>query len=193
MEQRNGYVNETEVEYLVERIKQGDKEAFMKIVEGYQQKVFILAYSLVRGREDALDLVQETFMRLYEKIQTYRPGENFNAWLMQVARNLSIDFLRRQKSRKKDSLDALDLERMYLLSKDEDPARFNPGEMIHKAVTRLPEKQRLVFILHHFEDLKYEEIADRLKISVGTVKSLHFKAIRKLRKTLAPQLGGGLE
>ncbi|MBC7361545.1 MAG: RNA polymerase sigma factor [Candidatus Aminicenantes bacterium] len=192
MEQRNGCISEIEVEFLVERIKQGDKEAFMKIVEGYQQKVFILAYSMVRNREDALDLVQETFMRLYEKIQTYRPKENFTAWLMQIARNLSIDFLRRQKSRKKDNLDVLELGRVDLPSPSDDPAKFNPKEMIHKAVARLPEKQKLVFILHHYDELKYEEIAERLQISVGTVKSLHFKAIQKLRKILAPQLGGGL-
>jgi RNA polymerase sigma-70 factor (ECF subfamily) len=191
MELRNGYANENNEEFLVERIKQGDKEAFMRIVSSYQQRVFVLAYSMVREREDALDLVQETFMRIYEKIHTYRPGANFNAWLMQVARNISIDFLRRQKSRRKDSLDSLDAGRVDLQSRETDPSRFNPGDMIQKAVARLPEKQKLVFILHHYEELKYEEIARRLRISVGTVKSLHFKAIQKLRKALAPQLGGG--
>lgn len=190
MDLRNGYADKNREEFLVEKIKQGDKEAFMRIVSSYQQKVFILAYSMVREREDALDLVQETFMRIYEKINTYRPGANFSAWLMQIARNISIDFLRRQKSRKKDSLDSIDTERIDLQSKENDPSRFNPGDMIQKAVARLPEKQKLVFILHHYEELKYEEIAKRLSISLGTVKSLHFKAIQKLRKSLAPQLGG---
>jgi RNA polymerase sigma-70 factor (ECF subfamily) len=164
----------------------------MRIVSAYQQKVFVLTYSMVRDREDALDLVQETFMRLYEKIQSYRSGGNFQAWLMQIARNLSIDFLRKNKSRRQNSLDSLDMERTELPSNQEDQARFNPGDMIHKAVLALPEKQRLVFIMHHFDDLKYQEIAGRLRIAEGTVKSLHFKAVQKLRKLLAPQLGGGL-
>lgn len=192
MEQKNVSLGENEIEFLVERIKQGDKEAFMRVVEAYQQKVFILGYSLLRNREDALDLVQETFMRLFQKIESYRSQENFNAWLMQIARNLSIDFLRRQKARQKDSLDALDLERTDLALMENDPARFNPGDLIHRAVNELPEKQKMVFILHHYDELKYEEIAERLGISVGTVKSLHFKAVRNLRKILAPQLGGGL-
>ncbi|NPV82796.1 MAG: sigma-70 family RNA polymerase sigma factor [Candidatus Aminicenantes bacterium] len=190
MEQKNERTVETQVEFLVDRVKNGDREAFMKLVAAYQQKVFILAYSMVRDREDALDLVQEVFLRLYEKIQSYRAGESFQAWLMQIARNLSIDFLRRKKTRKKDSLDGLDLDRADLATEPEDPDRFQTGELIHRAVQALPEKQRLVFILHHFDDLKYEEIADRLGIAVGTVKSLHFKAIQNLRKTLAPSLGG---
>lgn len=190
MEQKNERTVDPQVEFLVDRIKNGDREAFMKLVAAYQQKVFILAYSMVRDREDALDLVQEVFLRLYEKIQSYRAGESFQAWLMQIARNLSIDFLRRRKTRKNDSLDGLDLDRADLATECEDPGRFQTGELIHRAVLALPEKQRLVFILHHFDELKYEEIADRLGIALGTVKSLHFKAVQNLRKTLAPSLGG---
>lgn len=191
MEQQYGQTDESQLEILVDRVKKGDREAFMKLVACYQQKVFILAYSMVRNREDALDLVQEVFLRLYEKINSYRAGENFQAWLMKIARNLSLDYLRRMKSRKKESLDNLDLDRVDLASAEADPSCFQSGEIIQKAVRALPEKQRLVFILHHFEDLKYGEIASQLGIAEGTVKSLHFKAIQNLRKILAPQLGGG--
>lgn len=188
--EQNERTIEFQVEHLVDRIKNGDREAFMKIVAAYQQKIFVLAYSLVRNREDALDLVQEVFLRLYEKVQSYRPGESFQAWLMQIARNLSIDFLRRSKTRKRDSLDGLDLDRAVQAADREDPDRFQTGELIRRAVLALPEKQRLVFILHHFDELKYEEIAERLGIALGTVKSLHFKAIQNLRKALSPSLGG---
>lgn len=190
MDYKQGSLDDREISSLVEKIKQGDKAAFMRLVERYQQKVFVVSYSLVRNREDALDLVQETFIRLYQKIHSYRPGENFQAWLMQIARNLSIDFLRKQMVRKEESLDALDLQREMAASSQSDPSRFNPGPTVQKAVSQLPPRQRDVFILHHYEDLKYEEIAQRLKISVGTVKSLHFKAIQKLKDILAPQLGG---
>jgi len=190
MEQKYDQLDEHDIEFLVDKIKQGDKEAFMKVVNLYQKKIFALTYSMVREREDALDLVQEAFLRLYEKIYSYRKGENFNAWLMQIVRNLSIDFLRRKKSRKSDSLESLDIEREDLSAPNENPGKFSPREMIYQAAAELPERQRLVFIFHHFEDLKYEEIATRLNISIGTVKSLHFKAIKKMRRILAPQLGG---
>jgi len=190
MEQKYDQLDEPDIEFLVDKIKQGDKEAFMKVVNLYQKKIFALTYSMVREREDALDLVQEAFLRLYEKIYSYRKGENFNAWLMQIVRNLSIDFLRRKKSRKSDSLESLDIEREDLSAPNENPGKFSPREMIYQAAAELPERQRLVFIFHHFEDLKYEEIATRLNISIGTVKSLHFKAIKKMRRILAPQLGG---
>ncbi|HRD01654.1 MAG TPA: RNA polymerase sigma factor [Candidatus Saccharicenans sp.] len=190
MEQENADYGQSNPEFLVGRIKEGDKEAFMKLVGLYQQKIYVLAYSMVREREDALDLVQETFLRLYEKINSYRSGENFNAWLMKIARNICIDFIRRQKARKKESLDNLNPERLDLGDGHDDPSRFNPGELIHQAVVSLPAKQQAVFILHHYQELKYVEIAEELKISTGTVKSLHYKAVRKLRKLLARQLGG---
>jgi RNA polymerase sigma-70 factor (ECF subfamily) len=192
MEQGNADSCQSSPEFLARRIKEGDKEAFMKLVGLYQQKVFVLAYSMVREREDAIDLVQETFLRLYEKINSYRPGENFSAWLMKIARNICIDFIRRQKARKKESLDQLGTERLDLADQSEDPARFNPGEIISQAVALLPAKQQAVFILHHYQELKYEEIAAELNISAGTVKSLHYKAVRKLRKLLARPLGGEL-
>ncbi|MGB4704640.1 MAG: sigma-70 family RNA polymerase sigma factor [Candidatus Saccharicenans sp.] len=178
-----------QVELLVDRVKDGDREAFVRIVAAYQQKVFVLAYSLLRDREDALDLVQEVFMRVYEKIGSYRSGENFQAWLMRIARNLGIDFLRRRK--KSDSLSDINLDRADLAAEISDPVSYQTNELIHKALLSIPEKQRLVFILHHFEGLKYEEIARRLGIAGGTVKSLHFKAVQKLKKRLGPALGGG--
>jgi len=190
MELENADHGQSNPEFLVAKIKNGDKEAFMRLVGLYQQKVFVLTYSMVHEREDALDLVQETFLRLYEKINTYRSGENFNAWLMKMARNICLDFIRRQKVRKKESLDQLSPERLDLADDNQDPAHFNTGELISRAVVRLPAKQQAVFILHHYQELKYEEIAKELKISIGTVKSLHYKAVRKLRKVLARQLGG---
>jgi len=190
MEQGNADHGQANPEFLVAEIKNGDKEAFMKLVGLYQQKIFVLAYSMVQEREDALDLVQETFLRLYEKINTYRSGENFSAWLMKIARNICLDFLRRQKTRKKESLDQLSPERLDLADGHQDPAHFNPGKLISQAVSCLPARQQAVFILHHYRELKYEEIAEELRISTGTVKSLHYKAVRKLRKLLARQLGG---
>ena len=87
---------------LVRRVEAGDREAFVALTRLYQKKVFVLAYSFVRDKEDALDLVQETFLRLYQKIGTYRPGRPFEAWLLQIARNLCIDHYRKQTVKRRE-------------------------------------------------------------------------------------------
>ncbi|MBN2408361.1 MAG: sigma-70 family RNA polymerase sigma factor, partial [Candidatus Aminicenantes bacterium] len=79
----------------LDRAREGDRQAFKEIVSLYQQKVFLLAYSILRNREDALDVVQETFMRLYQRFDAYEREGNFQAWLLQIAKNLSIDYFRK--------------------------------------------------------------------------------------------------
>ncbi len=75
---------------LVEKIKNGDREAFSTITRLYQKKVFLLAFSFFRNREDAMDIVQETFLRFYEKVNMFRKGKNFQNWILQIAKNLII-------------------------------------------------------------------------------------------------------
>ena len=87
-------VGAAEIASLLERIQAGDREAFMTIIRLYQQKVFVMAYSILRDREDALDAVQETFLRLYQKAGLYKPGKSFQGWLLQMAKNISIDSYR---------------------------------------------------------------------------------------------------
>ena len=91
MEERNTARNE-EVAALIERIKAGDKEAFMTVTSLYQKKVFLLAYSFFNNKDDALDIVQETFFRLYQKVHMFKKGRNFQNWLLQMAKNLCIDY-----------------------------------------------------------------------------------------------------
>jgi len=79
------------VPLLVEQIKEGDREAFVEITRLYQKKVYLLAYSYLRNNEDALDVVQETFLRLYQKVNMFHTEKNFQTWLLQIAKNLCID------------------------------------------------------------------------------------------------------
>ena len=85
-------VEHEDVYTLVDKIKEGDREAFMTLTRLYQKKVFLLAYSFFRNKEDALDIVQETFLRLYEKVRMFQRGKNFQNWLLQIAKNLCVDF-----------------------------------------------------------------------------------------------------
>lgn len=87
MEERTEVKHE-DVYTLVDKIKEGDREAFMTLTRLYQKKVFLLAYSFFRNREDALDIVQETFLRFYEKVRMFQRGKNFQNWLLQIAKNL---------------------------------------------------------------------------------------------------------
>ena len=180
-----------EIASLLERIQKGDREAFMTVVRLYQQKVFVMAFSVLRNKEDALDAVQETFLRIYQKSGTYRPGHNFQGWLLQIAKNVSIDYYRkhRQKRREWETVTPLDdipvpVEDRALDSRDSDLR-----SAFSRCVGKLAAKQKMVFMMRHYNELQFNEISAALEISVGTAKSLHFKAVRNLRKWLTPYLG----
>src|SRR5512137_3200834 len=87
---------------LLERVKGGDREAFMTVTRLYQQKVFVLAYSILRDREDALDVVQETFLRLYQKAGLFRAGNSFQGWLLQMTKNITIDHYRKHRKKRQE-------------------------------------------------------------------------------------------
>jgi len=176
---------------LLEKAGEGDRQAFKDLVSLYQQKIFLLAYSILRNREDALDVVQETFMRLYQKLSAYDKDRNFQAWLLQIAKNLSIDFYRKHYGKRREMEADRSVEELQLAA---DDRRSNPESselrtVISRNLERLGERQRLIFVMKHFNGLEYREIAEVLGISVGTVKSLHFKAVRNLKNWLSPQLG----
>jgi len=176
---------------LVQKARAGDREAFVTLTRTYQKKVFILTYSFLRDREDALDLVQETFLRLYQKIDSFRPGYSFEAWVLQIAKNLCIDHYRHEAGRRRELERDKPVEELNVA----DPKAIGAEEardlkgILTRCVAKLSERQRLIFIMRHYNQLKNEEIAQALGISAGTVKSLHFKAVRNLRALMSPYLG----
>ncbi|OGD23457.1 MAG: hypothetical protein A2Y69_02040 [Candidatus Aminicenantes bacterium RBG_13_59_9] len=176
---------------LLEKAGEGDRQAFKDIVLLHQQKVFLLSYSILKNREDALDVVQETFMRLYQKLDAYEKGRNFKAWLLQIAKNLSIDYYRKHRGRRRDMETDQRIEDLPLAAADyrSNPESSELSRVLARNLERLGERQRLIFVMKHFNGLEYREIAQVLGISVGTVKSLHFKAVRNLKNWLSPQLG----
>ena len=190
MEHKRAIKNE-DVYTLVERIKKGDREAFMTLTHLYQKRVFLLAFSFFHNREDALDIVQETFLRFYQKVNMYRKGKNFQNWLLQIAKNLCVDYYRKhyKKSgglRNENPIDDMNLP----LQNEPDPHTFSDLKGIFgSCLKELAEKQRMVFVMKHYNQLHYNEIAQILDISLGTVKSLHFKAVQNLRGLMAPYMG----
>jgi len=193
LKERNDSLYE-DIHALIEKIKEGDREAFMTLTSLYQKRVFLLAYSFFRNREDALDIVQETFLRLYQKIALFRRGENFQNWLLQIAKNLCIDHYRKDYGKNKELQNGTPVEEMNISSQNSpDPYLSSDLKGIFSTcIQKLAERQRMIFVMKHYNQLKYKEIAQILGISLGTVKSLHFKAVQNLRGLVAPYLGGQL-
>lgn len=180
-----------EIYSLVEKIKSGDREAFMAVISLYQKRIFLLAYSFFHNREDAMDIVQETFLRLHQKIHSFRQGENFQNWLFQIGKNLCIDFYRKNYRRRKEWGSEKNVEELgsSLQSNHDSGLSSDLRDIFSQCIKKLAEKQRMVFILKHYNQLKYNEIAQVMKIAPGTAKSLHFKAIQNLRGLVSPYLG----
>jgi RNA polymerase sigma-70 factor (ECF subfamily) len=130
-------------------------------------------------------------MRLYQKLDAYEKDRNFQAWLLQIAKNLSIDYYRKHNARRRELESGRSVEDLHVAAGDHrsNPAGSELRRVISRCLEKLGERQRLIFVMRHFNGLEYKEIAQILGISVGTVKSLHFKAVRNLKNWLSPQLG----
>lgn len=175
---------------LVRRVRAGDREAFVALIGLYQKKVFVLAYSFFRNKEDAVDVVQDVFLRVYEKIDSYQDNRNFDAWLIQVAKNLCIDKYRRARGRREMECGVRVDE--LPLPDDRTPDAERASDLksaLARSVDRLADRQKTIFLMRHVNQMGNEEIARALNISTGTVKSLHFKAIRRLRTLMEPHVG----
>ncbi len=167
---------------LVEAAQQGDGAAFGRLIRLHQKRLFRFAYSITGSFDQAEDIVQESFVKAYSAIATFKPGFSFYPWLSTIARNLAFNQIAREERR--DSLDqkaeagfdpeSTDLGPLEKLLNDEAQARF------FKAVMALPAKYRTVFVLRHFEEMDYNEISIYLKIPPGTVDSRLYRARQML-------------
>ena len=188
---REGSIRREDIHALVREIQNGSREAFMTIVGAYQQRVFVMAYSMLRNKEDALDVVQETFLRLFQKAKQFKEGCNFQGWLLQIAKNLCVDYYRKNYRKRREFESPKSLDELQVAA-EPDPASSSAGEMrdvFFRGIDKLASRQRMVFVLRHVDELQFNEISETLNISVGTVKSLHFKAVQNLRKWLSPYMG----
>jgi RNA polymerase sigma-70 factor (ECF subfamily) len=180
-----------EISDLVEKVKSGNKEAFMALTQLYQRKVFQLAYSYFHNKEDALDIVQETFLRFYQKAHMFQEGKNFQNWLLQLAKNICIDYYRKHHKKNNELRREDNIEEMMHASNESghhDPSS-DLKNVFSRCLEKLSDKQRMIFVMKHYNQLQYNEIAQILDIALGTVKSLHFKAVRNLRTHMSPYMG----
>jgi RNA polymerase sigma factor (sigma-70 family) len=177
---------------LIAQALNGDQKAYRSLTERHQSSVYHIVYKIVRDSEVAADLVQETFMKAFSSLASYRSEYRFSTWLYKIAANCSIDYLRKKR------INMLSLDREVetadgRLDFEVADYSFHPGRTlerkeqefnIEEAITSLPEKYREVIIYRHKDDKSYEEIADLLGIPVGTVKARIFRARELLKKKL---------
>lgn len=170
----------------------GNQKAYEYLVHKHQAAIFHIINRIVRHEDAANDLVQETFMKAFASLASYRSEYRFSTWLYKIAANSSIDFLRKRR------IQALSLDRPlatkdgevelevadYSYHPEQDLVRKEQSFSITEAIDSLPPKYREVIVYRHKDDKSYEEIADLLDIPVGTVKARIFRARELLKKKL---------
>lgn len=188
-------------ERLVERFQQGDQQAFELIIERYEQKVWNLAFRLTGDQQDAYDLAQEAFIKVYRYLAQFRGQSTFSTWLYRVVTNSFYDEMRKRKRRPNialsldESIATSDGElNREMPSLDAGPEELSLQRELQQAVqaalVRLPTDYRIVLVLRDLQDHSYEEIADMLGLNLGTVKSRISRARLALRKLLQQEQTG---
>jgi RNA polymerase sigma-70 factor (ECF subfamily) len=178
---------------LIQRARQGDRSAFAELVDKYRNRIFGYLLRMVGNREDALDLAQETFLRVFSSLDSFNPDRPFKPWLYRIATNLAIDYLRRRRD--VVSLDAPlhNQEGWHLQLADEAPGpverqeQAELAEYLARLVSQLPENYRSAILLRHGHDLTYQQMAEILGVPVSTVKTRLFRARERLRQELMKQ------
>ena len=165
---------------LVQRARRGDERAFGLLVQKYGRAAYAVAYSVTGRHEDAEDAAQESFLVALERLEECRSPERFAGWLMTIVRNRSRNLVRRESLRETDQVPVSASANSP--TPDRETERMELQEVLREALEVLPEVQREIVLLHDLEGWKHREIADRLGLPSGTVRShLHFarKALRE--------------
>ena len=177
-----------EDQVLITRSRQGDLDAFNQLVVRYQDLVFSVILRMVRNHASAEDITQDAFISAFRNIGRMR-GVNFRAWMLRIARNATYDEIRRLNRRPEDSIDEQIITLGETLASDEESPedramRRDLGMSINRGLGELQPDQRMAVVLVDLEGLAYEEAADAMEVSIGTVKSRLNRGRRRLREWL---------
>ena len=179
---------------LVQQIQAGDQNAFRQLVEQNKENVYYLALDLTGNHYDAEDVSQDVFIKAYKGIGKFRSGARLNTWLYRITMNTFIDKTRKKQLKvvnlpatdEEDETNPVDLVADGVTGNPErEMSAGRIDEHIQKALQILSEQERAVFVMRHYQDMALKEISETLEIAEGTVKSLLFRSIRKLRQRLS--------
>jgi RNA polymerase sigma-70 factor (ECF subfamily) len=182
---------------LVILCRRGDERAARELVDRFQRPVFSIIFRMVRDREKAEDLAQETFVRTFNNLDRYDRSYKFSSWLFKIAYNLTVDHLRRKELKTVSihgSPDAVTTDQQAATSvtlesteeaPDERLESIELADRLEESIGKLREEYRTAILLRHVEGRAYEEIAEIMDIPLGTVKTYIFRARRQLREDLS--------
>ena len=179
---------------LIRSVLRGDLDAFAALVKRHESAIVNYIYWIVLNEQDAMDVSQEVFLKVYLSLDKYNPEFKFSTWLYAIAKNAAIDFLRRSNTGWMVELDAqteeqsrsepIQLVDTKAVSAEEVLFQKELGKKVEAALNGLPLQYREVLVLRHLEDLSYEEISGLLKLPLGTVKNRLFRARDFLKERL---------
>lgn len=183
----------TDEKAILERIRRGDESGFEELVKEHTGKVIGLAWRLVGNREDAEELAQEAFLRLHKSLPDFRGDSLIGTWLYRTTTRLAIDFLRKERIKRKvfffrqdnDSADPVELASDSRQTPAEVFQSQETMRLLRKSLQNLSSRQQVVFVLRHFEGLALKEIAEHLGLETGTVKAHLHRAVTQVRKDLS--------
>lgn len=178
IEQNETYKN------LLDSTKKGDIDAFEKILILYEKIIFNHIYRITGNKEDAEDLTQEAFIRLYEKRSLIDPDKNFKSWLYKIATNIALDFLRKKTRQKELFLIDSDEEPFETIGEEDSYYRIERIYDLERAIGGLKPIHKTVLLLFYRDDFDYEAIAKTLDVPVNTVKTHLYRAKKELKEIL---------
>jgi len=179
---------------LVNRARRGDLKAYDELVRRYQERIYATIYHMTANHEDANDLAQESFVKAFQALKSFKGGSSFYTWLYRIAVNKTINFLKQRKNRQHMSLNDIDFNAehdpdLIALISDKTPRReaglTELQEKLNAALLKLSESHRLAVVLHDVQGLSHEEIAKVMHCNIGTVRSRLFYARQQLQALLA--------
>ena len=173
-------------EEILELLREPDtqRQGFDYLVKEYSERLYWQIRKMVYSHEDANDILQDVFIKAWLNIEKFRGDAKLSTWLYKIAINESITFINRSKAKQNLSIDDDD---SFLLDKLEGDEYFDGDEaqlILQKAIVTLPEKQRLVFQMKYFNEMKYDEMSDILGTSVGALKASYHHAVKKVERFL---------
>lgn len=183
-------------EQIVSAVLEGDRERFGDLVERYQGRLVNYLYRLLRNQDEAHELAQDVFIKVYQALDRYDPTYKFSTWIFRVAQNAAIDQIRRRRlklvpiQRPEDA--SGESHEWDLPSEERGPygelRNLERGEAIQAAIDALPWEYRELIVMRHYAELSYEEIAKLKRMPLGTVKNKLFRGRQALKEKLAPFL-----
>lgn len=179
---------------LIYRINNGDEKAFNDLIERYQNRVYNTAFRILGNHEDARDLAQESFIKIYKNLKNFQGKSSFSTWIYRITTNLCLDELRKRK--RKPEIQEENFQNIY--KEEDNPESISLSrelnQLIQEKIDALAPEQKIVFTLREFQGLSYQEIAEITGLSMGTVKSRLSRARQSLREDLNKIISkGGLE